>query len=166
MASDQPVYIQGNYNSINKKPAAVLGDTINVLSSAWSDASSSLSLASRVPTATTVNAALLAGTTSTGGLEGTAGQNLGGYNGGVENFLRLHENWNGTVTLTYRGSFVSLFAPRHVAGAWINGAPQSTAPNRNWDFDAELFQDPETFPPSSPNFVYLRQELFVRRFDL
>jgi len=83
----------------------------------------------------------------------------------VENFMRLHENWNGTVTLTYRGSFVSLSAPRHVAGLWIQGAPQSTVPNRDWNYDTD-FEDPELLPPLSPQFVYLRQELFLRRFEL
>lgn len=165
VASDQAIYIQGSYNAINKKPAAVMGDVINVLSNNWSDASSTLALTSRVPTATTINTALFAGTDTTGGSEGAAGQNAGGYNGGVESFIRLHENWNGTVTLTYRGSLVSLFRPRRVAGAWALGSPYYTAPIRNWDYDNTLFEDPTLLPPMTPNLVYLRQELFVRRFD-
>jgi hypothetical protein len=165
VVSDQAVYIQGNYNSTYKKPAAVLGDRIDVLSNGWNDANSTFALASRVPSATTIHAALLAGTDSTGGAEGAAGQDHGGYNGGLESFLRLHENWNGTVTLTYLGSFVSLFRPRHAVGAWAYGGSRYTAPIRAWGFDSD-FEDPETFPPMSPQFVYLRQELFVRRFEL
>jgi type II secretory pathway pseudopilin PulG len=165
VASDQPVYIQGNYNVTNKKPAAVMGDVINVLSNSWTDAKSTLALTSRTPTATTINAALFAGTDTTGGAEGTAGQSSGGYNGGVENYIRLHENWNGAVTLTYRGSFVSLFRPRRVAGAWAVGSPYYTAPIRDWDYDNSLFEDPTLLPPMTPNLVYLRQELFVRKFD-
>jgi len=165
VASDLPVYIQGNYNTTNKKPAAVLGDVINVLSNNWNDANSTLALASRVPTATTINAALYAGTDTTGGSEGSAGANAGGYNGGAENFMRLHENWNGAVTLTYRGSLVSTFRPRHVSGAWTLGSPYYTAPLRDWDYDSLLFEDPTLLPPMTPNLVYLRQELFVRRFD-
>jgi hypothetical protein len=165
VASDQPVYIQGNYNTTNKKPAAVMGDVINVLSNNWSDASSTLALASRVPTATSINAAFYAGTDTTGGSEGAAGQNGGNYNGGLESFIRLHENWNGAVTLTYRGSLVSLFRPRHVAGAWALGSPYYTAPLRDWNYDSDLFEDPTLLPPLTPNLVYLRQELFVRKFD-
>lgn len=35
VVSDQAVYIQGNYNLVNKLPAAILSDTINVLSNNW-----------------------------------------------------------------------------------------------------------------------------------
>ena len=164
VASDQPVYIQGNYNSVAKIPAAVMGDVINVLSNNWTDAKSTLALASRVPTATTVNAAFYAGTDTTGGAEGTAGQSAGRYNGGLESYMRLHENWNGTVTLSYRGSLVSFFRPSHVSGAWVLGSPCYTAPIRDWDYDNSFFEDPTLLPPLTPNLVYLRQELFVRNF--
>ena len=33
--TDQAVYIQGNYNSVNKIPAAVIADTANILSNNW-----------------------------------------------------------------------------------------------------------------------------------
>lgn len=165
VVTDQAAYIRGNYNATNKKPAAVLADTVHVLSNNWNDGNSTLSLASRVPTATTVNAAILAGTDRTGNAEGTDGQDLGAYNGGLEDMLRLHENWNGTVTLTYSGSFVSLGAPRRAAGAWALGGTRYTAPIRAFSFDTD-FEDPETLPPMTPQFVYLRQELFVRRFEL
>ena len=164
VASDQPVYIQGSYNSVNKISAAVMGDVINVLSNNWTDAKSTLALASRAPTATTVNAAFYAGTDTTGGSEGAAGRSAGQYNGGLESFMRLHENWNGTVTLSYRGSLVSFFRPSHVAGAWVLGSPCYTAPIRDWDYDNSLFEDPTLLPPLTPNLVYLRQELFVRNF--
>lgn len=35
VVSDQAVYIEGNYNSRNKYPAAVIGDSLNVLSQSW-----------------------------------------------------------------------------------------------------------------------------------
>ena len=35
VASDQAIYIQGNYNSVQQYPAAVIGDAINVLSQGW-----------------------------------------------------------------------------------------------------------------------------------
>jgi hypothetical protein len=166
VATDQAMYVQGHFNAVNKIPAAVLADSLNVLSDGWSDdANSALPLATnRVATATTINAAFLTGTDTTGGAEGAAGRDSGGYNGGLENFFRLHEKWTG-VTLTYRGSFVSLDNPRHVDGAWTHGAPYYTAPARDWNFDLD-FEDALLMPPLSPVFVYLRQELFVRRFEL
>lgn len=35
VVSDQAIYIEGNYNSVNKYPAAVIGDAVNVLSQGW-----------------------------------------------------------------------------------------------------------------------------------
>jgi hypothetical protein len=164
IASDQAIYIEGDYNAVNKIPAAFLADSLNVLSNNWNDANSSLPLASRSATGTTIQAALLAGTDSTGGAEGAAGEDGGGYNGGLENFIRLHENWAG-VTLIFRGSFISLDNPRHVDGAWAYGDPYYTVPDRDWNFDLD-FEDALLIPPLSPMFVYLRQELFVRQFEL
>ncbi|MCB0332103.1 MAG: hypothetical protein KDD55_01320 [Bdellovibrionales bacterium] len=164
VVSDQAFYTAGNYNSTNKIPAAILCDSINVLSNNWNlnDSTSTSSLNSRVASNTTINAAFLSGTDSTGGAEGAAGQG-GGYNGGLENYPRFHESWSGR-TLTYRGSFVSLNTPQHVDGAWVYGSPQYTAPGRNWDYDTD-FNDASNLPPLSPRFVYLRQELFVRDFE-
>ena len=172
VVTDQAVYVQGNYNSVNKKPAAILADSLNVLSNSWYDSAnqvfrdnlSTLNLTSRTPspTATTHNFAVLSGTDTTGGIEGAAGQD-GSYNGGVENYPRFHENWTG-VAYTYRGSFVSLNRPRHVAGAWVYGNPQYNAPNRNWDYDTS-FNNAANLPPITPRFVYLRQELFVRDYE-
>ncbi len=35
--SNQAMFVQGHYNSQNKKPAAFLGDSINILSAAWNN---------------------------------------------------------------------------------------------------------------------------------
>jgi hypothetical protein len=167
VVTDQAVYVHGNYNAVNKIPAAVMADSLNVLSGAyrntWNDAAATW--ANRNAADTTINAAFLAGTDTTGGPagEGTAGQDIGIYNGGLENYPRFHENWSGR-TLTYRGSFVSLNRPLHVDGVWVYGNPQYTAPNRNWSYDT-AFNDAANLPPLTPQFVYLRQELFVRQFE-
>jgi len=164
IASDQALYVQGDYNAINKIPAAFLGDSLNVLSNAWNDADSVLPVTDRDADDTTIHAALMAGTDSTGGAEGVAGHDAGLYNGGLINLIRLHEDWNGD-SLVFRGSFVSLAAPRHVDGAWVYGDPYYTAPDRDWNLDLD-FEDPLLVPPLSPMLVYLRQELFVRQFEL
>jgi len=163
VVTDQALYVQGNYNTANKKPAAFLADSINVLSNGWNDAASSGPLSGRVASATAIYAAFLAGTDSTGGAEGSAGQDSGGYNGGLENFLRLHEDWS-SVTLTIRGSFVSLFSPRHVDGSYSAGT-HFAVPVRDWIYEDE-FDDANALPPLTPTFVYLKQELFVRQFEL
>jgi hypothetical protein len=52
-----------------------------------------------------------------------------------------------------------------VNGAWHYGSPQYTAPNRDWGYDTD-FNSAENLPPLSPRFVYLKQELFVREFEM
>ncbi|MGI6681457.1 MAG: hypothetical protein ACOX3T_08285 [Bdellovibrionota bacterium] len=159
IVTNQALYLQGDYNTVAKKPAAVMSDSFNILSNSWQDSWSSWS--QKIASNTTINTAILSGTDSTGGAEGTAGQG-GSYNGGLENYPRLHEQWNGK-TLTYNGSFVSLSTPKHVRGKWVYGNPYYTAPSRNWNYDTD-FNDGNNLPPLSPRFVYLRQELFVREF--
>lgn len=170
VVTDQAAYIQGDYNldgpdGNDWRPASVLADSLNILSNAWNasgkDADSTAWNGRRAAN-TTVNAALLAGTDTTGNQEGVGGQG-GAYNGGLENYPRLHENWDGR-TLTYQGSLVSLDRPRRVNGAWRHGNPVYTAPNRNWRYDTR-FNNVNTLPPLTPQFVYLRQELFVRDFE-
>ncbi len=162
IASDQAIYVQGDYNSVNKQPAALLGDSINVLSNnclnsnfvvncgvqGSSPASSDLTI---------LNAGLLGGTDET--RTGQSGET--GYNGGLENYPRFHENWSSR-TLRYRGSFVSLGPPNHVSGRWID--QRYNAPRRDWEYDTD-FNDARDLPPLTPKFVFLRQETFVRKFD-
>ena len=165
IVSDQAMYVQGDYNTVEKKPASLLADSFNLLSNAWNDDTVSekpLSSNLRNASNTSINAALMAGTDTTGGTDGVAGQDLAGYNGGLESLARLHEDWNGQL-LTMRGSFVSLDEPRHVQGAWSVGGSQFRPPTVSLSFDAS-FRDPTALPPLSPRLVYLRQELFVRQF--
>ncbi len=170
VVSDQGMYVQGDYNSTNRIPSAIMADTFNVLSNYWyngtsqqfRDSTSSGALSGRGASTTTINSAVLAGTDTTGSVEGAGGQG-GAYNGGLENYPRFHENWT-NITFTYNGSLVSLNRPRHNDGPWqINGAYYS-APTRVWAYDTS-FNDAANLPPLSPRFVYLRQELFVRDFD-
>jgi hypothetical protein len=172
VASDQAVYVEGDYNTgagpcsfggRPKAPAALMGDALNVLSNGWSgpaacanDCQSRCALASRVASSTVVNAALLAGVDDTV---------PGIYNGGLENYPRFHETWSGR-TLTDRGSFVSLGTPRHNSGSWCGtGNPCGIydAPARNWDYDA-AFQDVAQLPPLTPRFVAVEQILFTENF--
>lgn len=164
VVSDQAVFTHGHVNraAASWRPAAIIADTIHVLSQAWDDARSTQNVSQRGASDTTVNAAFLAGTDTTGSRDGTDGQG-GAYNGGLENYPRLHEDWSGR-TLRYNGSFVSLGEPRRSTGAWRYGDPIYTAPNRDWNYDVR-FDDAANLPPLTPRFVYLVQERFIRSFD-
>lgn len=196
VVSDQAVYVQGDYNrDTSWRPASIIADSLNLLSNQYNvrpggagtfaDQRSYANLASgttRNASNTEYNAAFLAGTDTTGGVEGAGGFN-GYYNGGLENYPRLHEDWSGGgATLRYRGSFVSFAEAQHVDGRWcgtggngtynpnnnttsgVSGCNIYNAPTRVWEYDTR-FNDIDQLPPLSPNFVYLRQELFVRQFE-
>ncbi len=164
IVSDQAAYTLGHFNATSKKPAAIMSDSFNVLSTNWlaNDSKSQLHISQRVANHTTINSAILSGTDTTGNVEGSGGQG-GNYNGGLENYPRFHERWSGK-TLTYYGSFVSLSKPLHAAGNWVYGNPQYEAPNRDWHYDTD-FNDAANLPPLTPRFVYLRQQLFHRDFE-
>jgi Tfp pilus assembly protein PilX len=139
VVSDNPMYTKGNFNSVNKKAAALFTDALTILSNSWSDAKSNQSLGNRVASNTEVNAAFL-----TGNAETTTGH----YNGGLENLPRFLETWNGK-TFKYRGSMVDLWYSEQATGAWVYGSPQYEAPNRDWAFDL-AFLDPNNLPPGVP----------------
>jgi len=111
VVTNQALYVRGDYNSIDKRPATLLADSLNILSNAWNDAAPVGGPADRPAAATTINAAFLAGAGRVAGLERE------GRDGGLRNFPRFHENWSGT-TLTYRGSFGHLGGPLHAESAW------------------------------------------------
>ncbi|NJK41158.1 MAG: hypothetical protein HC934_07035 [Acaryochloridaceae cyanobacterium SU_2_1] len=185
IVSDQAVYIRGDYNNnASWKPASILADTINVLSNQWllddsngrayvgglqNSEQINWDAPTRTPTgAVTINAAFLAGTEIPGGANGAATQLNNIDSGGVNNYPRFHENWNG-INLNYRGSFVSLGQPRRVNAPFCGSRDATNCniyspPVRNWDYDTR-FNDAANLPPLSPRAVYLQQELFERKFD-
>ena len=138
IVSDEPVYVQGDYNTVSKKPTAVICDAINLLSNNWNDSSSVNGLDSRVAVDTIFNTAFIAGidTTSTGN-----------YNGGLENYPRMHEKWSNK-ELKIRGSFVAIWNSQVAQGGWSYGNPQYTAPIRNWDYDTDFLTG--GMPPFTP----------------
>ena len=171
VASEWPIYVDGDYNSEEKQPAALVGDGITILSEGWSDGSNRpggncTSVSQGVPCSifnnynwnmdnaatTTVNAALLAGhwATPCDWVESgcpTPASNQNWYGGGIENFPRFLEDWSG-VPYNYLGALVSPFTSEKTTGTW-NGSYYSP-PNRNWLFDTD-FQDPNKLPPGTPN---------------
>ncbi len=128
VVTNDPLYIQGDYNTVNKQPTSVICDSVNLLSNSWSDANSAASLGSRTASNTIVNTAFIAGVDNT---------TTGHYNGGLENYPRLHEGWSGR-TLTIRGSFVELWETQVADGAWAYGGMRYTAPTRIWAYDTDF----------------------------
>ncbi len=149
MVSEDPVYFKGDFNTVNKKGAAVICDAVNLLSNAWNDTKT----AGRLPTASATqwNVAIVTGNVPTpdGG---------GSYSGGFENFPRFHENWSG-VTARIRGAFINIFESEIAKSKWVYGGDKYTAPNRDWQYDPAL-NNPSNMPPFTPNAVYFQRVLW------
>jgi hypothetical protein len=151
IATAQPLYVEGNYNvTVDNQnyayslgsttngctlPACLIGDAITLLSSNFVDNGSEKTTATQ--NYITLNAA---------SFEGIVPSNGAYYSGGLENFLRLLEDWGGK-TITYNGSIVVMFPSTYATNHW--GSAYYGAPIRAWGFDATFMQQgkqPPLFP--------------------
>jgi len=167
VATAQPIYVYGDYNlqidgdastrqsgtndMSHTYPAGFLADAVTILSGSWRDSyTSSTSLTGRTPSSTAVNAAMLEGivqsSTNAPNISGVTG-----YSGGVENFMRLLENWS-NYTLTYNGSIMVMFSSQYATNWWQNTGNYYNAPTRVWSFDTN-FETQAGLPPMTPEFT-------------
>jgi hypothetical protein len=161
IATDRPVYIQGNYNSDPAwQPAAILGDAVTILSAGWNDAAHAVFPAT--PTNPSgevwVFAAIAAGHSATPCDYTVPGCPGNHYGGGLENFPRFLERWTGTL-VHYRGSLVSLFTSQEADRHEWSWRHYYDAPNRDWQFDTR-FRDPTKLPPGTPTAATVSQIAF------
>lgn len=179
VASDNPVYIQGDYNTgrtgtaetpsntanngtgnpvvagYAKQPCAVLGDAVMILSNSWTDAASFSDVSSRIASPTTVNTAIVSGIVPSG----LVGSGANSYSGGAENFTRFMEAWGSGKTFTYNGSMVELFLSAQNTGKW-GSANVYDPPKRQWAFDTLFYTNP---PPGTLTIVsYNKERWFVQ----
>jgi hypothetical protein len=181
IATDRPLYVWNNFNTIGWQPASFLADAITFLSSSWTDAAHPWNAAWNpnvdqsfpVTNATpmTVYAAIAVGHSATPcdvnrvapacvptSPPPFTGGALPNYGGGLENYPRFLENWGG-VTMTYRGSLVSLFQSDFAKRRRWGWQSYYSPPNRDWQFDLR-FQDPNNLPPGTPTVGSVVQTAF------
>lgn len=160
LASEQPAYVLGNYNANAggfgdpHAAAAVMGDTVTLLSNNWTDLNSfksPASVAGRAAVTSYYRLAIASGKNINFPQPGFAGvpQDFG-TDGGVHNFLRYLENWGGQ-TLNYEGSMVSLFYSQYATGVFKCCGTVYSPPTRAYAFDTE-FLDMSKLPPGTPKF--------------
>ncbi|RTZ89790.1 MAG: hypothetical protein DSY92_08145 [Planctomycetota bacterium] len=129
--SEDPIYVQGDFNTTNKKTAAVISDAVNLLSNNWSDDREPGDSYSDIDNAaeTTYNMAMITGNVRTpdGG---------GNYSGGLENLPRFHEKWSNKKA-NINGAFINLFQSRVATERWGKSGVYKP-PIRNWLFDSDL----------------------------
>lgn len=155
VATPNPLYVQGHYNSPNAQgttntvtagtvPAALMSDSLTILSSAWRDSLSTGSYQNRDAVNTTINAAILTGIVPSTGDGSTE------FSGGVHNLPRLLEDWNSAnQVLTINTSMINLFPSRKATGEFINPGTYYDPPTRQFSYDLK-FKDPAQTPPGMP----------------
>jgi hypothetical protein len=191
LATDQAAYIQGDLNnpsnglgdmaaelddsfeptnpaspSREKRPSAVLADTIAVLSNACLDSNYRLSCtrdnsdtnkdaAKDAAANTVIRAGFMARTDKAISSSEASGQ--------LENYITFLENWGGK-TFKYRGSILSVGIPTEFSGKWNNNNYYDP-PTRNWGFDQD-FASAQGLPPMTPRASYLKQKVFRRDYNV
>jgi hypothetical protein len=173
IASENPVYVQGDFNNDPTTDAtlstpstdahvgtSIVADAVTALSNSWNDVNSFISpynYSGRMATATTYRFAMVGG-------QGVpflqpAGSSFAdpaqGTDGGVHNLMRYLENWNTTVPSYYLGSMVSMYYDHQAVGIWKccgaggGGGAVYNPPQRNYKFDTD-FLTPSLLPPLTP----------------
>jgi hypothetical protein len=160
IVSENPVYIQGNYNATagsvtdpGSAAAAVIADAVTLLSNDWNDIRSFMAPTDpdgRVASTTGYRVALVSGKGLAFPQPAFADDSFGS-DGGVHNFMRLLESWTNR-TIRYRGSLVSLFHNRQATGTFKCCQYAVYEPGtREWTFDTN-FLLPPGLPPGTPMF--------------
>jgi hypothetical protein len=171
-ATDRPVYVYGNYNTVGWQPSSILGDAITFLSNGWTDGAHAAYAVTNTTAEMWVYAAVAAGHSATpcdlvvpvaGCVPSNpppnaahAGEGLN-YGGGLENFPRFLESWGHQ--MHYRGSLVSLFEAFYANRYRWSWRGYYGAPQRDWQFELR-FRDPNQLPPGTPTAGTVNQIAF------
>ena len=178
IATENPAYIQGDFNANSaggkfldpSVATSVAADAVTILSVGWNDVNSFASpfnaAFARTGATTYVRTGVIAGkqvsfqipSWDSTGIDGS--QDFG-TDGGVHNFLRFLERWNGT--LFYEGSIVSLFYSRQATGLFNSGGNNYSPPTRGYQFDTN-FLNPSLLPPRTPMFRAINTTGFTQLF--
>ncbi len=180
VASEEPVYVLGDYNSGPSDPfwpsannpttphsaAAIIADAVTLLSNppsqatlptsnvGWTDAESfgfPGDVSNRPGNTSYYRVAIAAGKSIPFPQPAWAGQDFG-TDGGMHNFLRYLEarGANGA-TVNYAGSMISLYYSQYVTGNFKCCSIVYSPPTRNYFFDNQ-FLNPNNLPPGTPMF--------------
>jgi hypothetical protein len=152
VVTNNPLYVQGDFNrhvdangrtpgqtgfnpaTDRWQPAALLSDATTVLSNSWLDSENATANNRPAAARTEVNSIFITGNRNSGTTDG--------YSGGLENFMRLLENWGGD-TLSIRGSFIQLWQSKFATGRWSDTSYGAAV--RDWGYDTAF--NGATIPP-------------------
>ncbi|GJL78971.1 MAG: hypothetical protein NPINA01_19600 [Nitrospinaceae bacterium] len=155
-ASDNPIYIDSNFNTVSTQGAAIIGDAINLLGQDWDDSKTcGGGMPDAGPNGSTriqVRAALFGGYTPTTSLGGT-------YGGGLHNYMRYHENWDDVIA-DFKGSMIGLWVSQQAVGNWCQHGDCYEPPDREYGWDTR-FGDPDFWPPFIPSIFGVERVGFL-----
>ncbi|HUL75589.1 MAG TPA: hypothetical protein VLT86_20920 [Vicinamibacterales bacterium] len=173
IASENPVYIQGTWNSngaaFDNTPCAAnpcganthvatafIVDAMTLLSTSWNDYNSltgPFDQNQRNAATTWYRFAVVSGKGINFPYIATQPDWDYGTDGGAHNFLRYIENWgaNGGQTLNFRGSIASMYFNRQATGTYKCCVDVYSPPTRGYNFDTD-FLTPALLPPRTPMF--------------
>ncbi|MBL78553.1 MAG: hypothetical protein CMH70_00580 [Nitrosomonadaceae bacterium] len=177
LVTDNPLYVQGDFNSINTKGVALVSDAFNILSN---DFVNHYPGYGSIPpnggkvcgygqavlfyyfrgSETTVNAAIFTGNVHNRVTDGD----------GAHVFPRFHEWWHVKPNFPYKasvlnilGSFINLWTSKQANSEWCPaGGDCYSAPIRNWGWDVR-FQDPNFWPPFVPSVFSVERVGFLEK---
>jgi hypothetical protein len=168
LASENPVYIQGDYNALASVgawspdpsgkchvPSAVYADAVTLLSNNWVDGEDlafPTNVGGRPGTSNTFwRVAIIGGKNNSFPLPtySPAPRADFGTDGGTHNFLRFIENWGSTAN--YLGSMVSFYIARQATGVYKYDVVYA-APTRAFNYDTD-FTNITSLPPGTPRFT-------------
>lgn len=157
LATPNPLYVKGDFNlgctvttgkgksqqtiTVPPVPACLAADAVTLLSGSWDDADSGNWLASRRADSTALNAAILTGIVPT---------RDGYYSGGLENSLRLLEDWT-KHTFAFQGAIAVLFESQTATAPWGATASVFDSPDRQWHLNPVFTSN--TMPPGTPEVM-------------
>ena len=158
VSAENPVYVLGHYNASAAgfgdphTSAAIIADAITLLSTAWDDWIS-LNTPHSPPAAATTYYRFAAATGTSLSFSDPGSATGFGTDGGLQNLLRLVENWSGQ-TLAYRGSLAPLWISRQARGTYkCCGGNVFVAPSTlDFQHDAD-FLNLTTQPPATPQIT-------------
>jgi hypothetical protein len=158
IASENPVYLQGDFNAPNNGTwagafvaTAISADAVTFLSDNWNDVNSfafPYQNGSRNAAQTAYRVALIAGK----GIPFTQPAGMPddyGTDGGLHNFIRFLENWGG-INCYYKGSLVSFYYNQQAVGSYKTNNTVYNPPSRQYFFDATFTNGPSWLPPRTP----------------
>jgi hypothetical protein len=165
IASENPVYIQGEFNDGGDNTGAwagasvatsVAADSVTMLSNSWNDVNSFVSPydpTSRLSTSTSYRVAIIGGKGVPFVQPAGTAQDYG-TDGGLHNFLRYIEDWTNAAgvqqTLYYRGSLVSFYYSAQGIGPYKCCNTVYDPPVRTYSFDENFTNGPQWLPPRTP----------------